>query len=110
MRVEWDEAKRLGNLETMTASDDMRRYSLENLKAERAKGKTRTRADAPTQTVDDDFWRNAHVVMPPPGKTSVHLRLDSDVLAWFRNQGSGHLSRMNAVLRSFMEAHKLQKL
>jgi uncharacterized protein (DUF4415 family) len=28
------------------------------------------------------------------------------VLEWFRAQGRGHLSRMNAVLRSFMEAHK----
>jgi uncharacterized protein (DUF4415 family) len=44
--------------------------------------------------------------MPPPGKTSVHLRLDADVLEWFREQGKGHLSRMNAVLRSFMESQK----
>jgi uncharacterized protein (DUF4415 family) len=56
--------------------------------------------------VDEDFWRDARVVMPPPGKASVHLRLDADVLEWFRAQGRGHLSRMNAVLRSFMEAHK----
>jgi uncharacterized protein (DUF4415 family) len=56
--------------------------------------------------VDEDFWRNARVVMPPLNKTSVHLRLDAEVLEWFRGQGRGHLSRMNAVLRSFMEAHK----
>jgi uncharacterized protein (DUF4415 family) len=56
--------------------------------------------------VDEDFWRNARVVMPAPGKASVHLRIDADVLEWFRGQGRGHLSRMNAVLRSFMEAHK----
>ncbi len=90
----------------MTASDDTKQYSPETLKAERAQGKTRTRADAPARSVDDDFWRNARVVMPPPGKTSVHLRLDADVLEWFRGQGKGHLSRMNAVLRSFMDAHK----
>ena len=40
------------------------------------------------------------MVMPGAGKTSVHLRVDSDVLEWFRKQGRGHLSRMNAVLRS----------
>ncbi|MCX7376651.1 MAG: BrnA antitoxin family protein [Alphaproteobacteria bacterium] len=90
----------------MTASDDTRQFSAETLKAERARGETRTRADAPARAVDEDFWRNARVVMPPPGKTSVHLRLDADVLDWFRGQGKGHLSRMNAVLRSFMEAHK----
>ena len=90
----------------MTASDDAKQYSAETLKAERSQGKTGTRADAPARPVDDDFWRNARVVMPPPGKASVHLRLDADVLEWFREQGKGHLSRMNAVLRSFMEAHK----
>jgi uncharacterized protein (DUF4415 family) len=42
----------------------------------------------------------------PPGKSSVHLRLDTDVLEWFKAQGRDHLSRMNAVLRSFMEAQK----
>ena len=90
----------------MTASDDTRQFSAETLKAERARGETRTRADAPARAVDEDFWRNARVVMPPPGKASVHLRLDADVLEWFRGQGRGHLSRMNAVLRSLMEAHK----
>lgn len=67
-----------------------------------------TRADAPTVEPDADFWRNARVVMPAPGKESVHLRVDADVLTWFRAQGRGHLTRMNAVLRSFMEAHKRQ--
>jgi uncharacterized protein (DUF4415 family) len=90
----------------MTASDDTRQFSAETLKAERARGETRTRVGAPARPVDEDFWRDARVVMPPPGKASVHLRLDADVLEWFRGQGKGHLSRMNAVLRSFMEAHK----
>jgi uncharacterized protein (DUF4415 family) len=90
----------------MTAENDTRQYSLAELKARRAQGKTKTRADAPTHAVDADFWASARVVMPPAGKESVHLRLDSDVLEWFRAQGKGHLSRMNAVLRSFMEAHK----
>jgi uncharacterized protein (DUF4415 family) len=42
--------------------------------------------------------------MPGQGKTSVYLRVDSDVLEWFRKQGRGHLSRMNAVFRSYVEA------
>jgi len=90
----------------MKASGDTKQYSTETLRTERARGKTRTRADAPVRPVDEEFWRNARVVMPAPNKASVHLRLDADVLEWFREQGRGHLSRMNAVLRSFMEAHK----
>jgi uncharacterized protein (DUF4415 family) len=64
-----------------------------------------TRADAPELELDEDFWRHAKVVLPP-GKTSVRLRLDKDVLAWFKAQGRGHLTRMNAVLRAYMEAHQ----
>jgi hypothetical protein len=64
----------------MTASDDTRQFSAETLKAVRARGKTGIRADAPARPVDDGFWRDACVVMPPPGKALVHLRLDPDVL------------------------------
>jgi uncharacterized protein (DUF4415 family) len=88
------------------AKDDTRKYSLDELKEMRARGETKTRPDAPTFELEDDFWENARVVMPPPGKSSIHLRVDSDVLEWFRAEGRGHLSRMNAVLRSFMEAKK----
>ncbi|MGC9293535.1 MAG: BrnA antitoxin family protein [Acidobacteriaceae bacterium] len=42
----------------------------------------------------------------PGGKTSVHLRLDSDVVEWFKANGKGHLTRMNAVLRAYVEAQK----
>jgi uncharacterized protein (DUF4415 family) len=85
---------------------DIKRYSLEELKALQARGKTRTRADAPLSEIEEGFWEHAQVVMPAPGKTSVHLRVDRDVLEWFRKQGKGHLSRMNAVLRSYVEARR----
>jgi uncharacterized protein (DUF4415 family) len=64
-----------------------------------------TRADAPAVELEDDFWRHARIVVLP-GETSVHLQLDADVLAWFKAQGRGHLTRMNAVLRAYLEAHK----
>ena len=88
------------------AKKDIRRYSLDELRGMRERGETETRPDAPVREPDADFWRTARVTMPPSGKASIHLRVDSDVLEWFRAQGRGHLSRMNAVLRSFMEAHK----
>ena len=43
---------------------------------------------------------------PLPGKTLLSLRIDSDVLAWFRSRGRGYQSSMNALLRAFMQAHK----
>jgi uncharacterized protein (DUF4415 family) len=42
----------------------------------------------------------------PSGKTSVHLRLDSDVVDWFKARGKGHLTRMNAVLRAYVDAQE----
>jgi uncharacterized protein (DUF4415 family) len=88
------------------AENDTRKYSLDELRELRERGETGTRPDAPVFSLEPDFWENARVVMPPPGKTSIHLRVDSDVVQWFRGQGRGHLTRMNAVLRSFMEAQK----
>jgi uncharacterized protein (DUF4415 family) len=41
-------------------------------------------------------------VVPP--KASISLRVDADVLEWFRASGSGYQSRMNAVLRAFKDA------
>jgi uncharacterized protein (DUF4415 family) len=65
-----------------------------------------TRADAPeAESLGEGFWDNAKVVMPR-GKTSVHLRLDSDIVEWFKSNGKGHLTRMNSVLREYVQAHK----
>jgi uncharacterized protein (DUF4415 family) len=41
---------------------------------------------------------------PAPSKSLVSLRLDQDVLEWFKAQGSGYQTRMNAVLRAFRDA------
>lgn len=43
---------------------------------------------------------------PVPKKALLSLRIDSDVIEWFRKQGVGYQSRMNALLRAYMEAHK----
>jgi uncharacterized protein (DUF4415 family) len=39
-----------------------------------------------------------------PPKTSISLRIDADVLEWFKLSGCGYQTRMNAVLRAFKEA------
>lgn len=82
------------------------RYTLKQIEEKAAQGEDRTRVDAPeAESLGEDFWKSAKVVLPQ-GKTSVHLRLDSDVVDWFRATGKGHLTRMNAVLRAYVEAHK----
>ena len=54
-----------------------------------------------------DFWDDA-VMVSPAGKTLISLRVDADVLFWFRAQGPRYQSRMNAVLRSYMERMRRQ--
>lgn len=41
---------------------------------------------------------------PVPAKASISLRVDADVLEWFKSQGDGYQTRMNAVLRAFRDA------
>ena len=43
---------------------------------------------------------------PVPRKAQLTLRLDSDVLEWFRKQGQGYQTKINALLRAYMDAHK----
>jgi uncharacterized protein (DUF4415 family) len=50
-------------------------------------------------------WDNVKLVVPPV-KQAVSVRLDQDVIAFFKAQGPGYQTRMNAVLRSYMLAKK----
>ena len=50
-----------------------------------------------------DFWDDAEV-FTPPAKEAISTRIDRDVLEWFRGQGPRCQTRMNAVLRSYMNA------
>lgn len=55
--------------------------------------------------LDDTFWDRASVEYPE-NKKPVTIRLDPDVLEWFKSRGRGYQTRINAVLRSYMENMK----
>lgn len=56
-----------------------------------------------TPELGEDFFKRAKLVMPEGvSKKTVTIRMDDDVLEWFKAQGKGHLTRMNAVLRAYM--------
>jgi uncharacterized protein (DUF4415 family) len=44
-----------------------------------------------------------------PNKLLLSLRIDADVIEWFRKQGPGYQSRMNALLRAYMQAHQQER-
>lgn len=54
--------------------------------------------------LDEVFFRNAKLVLPEP-KAAVSIRLDKDVLKWFKSQGSGYQTKINAVLKTYVKAH-----
>jgi uncharacterized protein (DUF4415 family) len=94
-------------------------YTLDEIREKLARGESRTdwaRVDALTDADieaamrDDpdwadfiDFdWSNVVAVYPQP-KQAVSIRLDSDVLDFFKSTGKGYQTRINAVLRHFMQ-------
>ena len=112
----------------MQKKGDLVRYTIEELQAMRRRGESRTdwakvkamtgeELEASILADPDDVLDEAAVMrgfkgLPPgvcidaPRKQDVHIRLDVDVVSWFRQQGPGYQARMNAVLREFMETRK----
>ena len=62
------------------------------------------KTDPEARPTDVDFWKQAKIVLPQ-AKQTVTIRLDSDLLGWLRRQ-KGYQTRINAVLRTYMEAQK----
>lgn len=58
-------------------------------------------SDIPDHGDDPEFWAKA--VRMPRNKQGVFIRLDADVLDWFKAQGPGYQTRINAVLRAYVE-------
>jgi uncharacterized protein (DUF4415 family) len=52
-----------------------------------------------------EMWARARISDPRP-KEQIAIRVDTDVLEWFREDGKGYQTRMNAVLRAYMDAQK----
>ena len=95
---------------------------LRNMKRASNSRKSLTKLSRVRKTIDADVVREADApewtpemfaravarkgLKPVPKKALLSLRIDSDVVEWFRKQGAGYQSRMNALLRAYMEAHK----
>ncbi len=57
--------------------------------------------------LDDAFFEKAELRVP--AKQPVTLRIDEDVLAWFKSQGKGYQTRINKLLRQYMESQSSQR-
>lgn len=54
--------------------------------------------------LDETFFQNADLRLPQ--KKAVTIRLDADVLDWFKRQGRGYQTRINKLLRAYMESQQ----
>lgn len=55
--------------------------------------------------LDPHFFKNAKLCLPKP-KSTVTMRLDPDILEWFKEQGKGYQTRINAILRMYIGAQR----
>ncbi len=60
-------------------------------------------SDPDNPPIDEAFLSRARQVQPPKSKKQVTLRIDNDVLYWFKQQGKGYQTMINAVLRAYKE-------
>ncbi len=55
--------------------------------------------------LDKEWFRTAKLVLPER-KVPISLRMDREVVEWFKAQGRRYQSRMNAVLKAYVQAHR----
>jgi uncharacterized protein (DUF4415 family) len=60
--------------------------------------------DRDGRPMSDNEWARAEVIHPL--KVPVGLKLDNDVLGWFKSQGKGYQTRINMILRRYYETHR----
>ncbi len=66
------------------------------------------RNDAPALDMPEGFWDVAKP-QEPKTKKQVNMRVDPDIIEFFKEQGNGHLTKMHAVLRSYVDAQNKRR-
>lgn len=62
-------------------------------------------SDVPATTPEDFARGAARIALKPlPAKQQITLRIDTDVLDWFRRHGPGYQTQINRLLRAYVEA------
>ena len=105
----------------MKKDKNIKSYTAAELKAKKAQsltdlGRVDAQTDAELERLvasDEDErgiradWTQARLVLPQ-AKQSVHLRLEQEIISFFKSKGKGHISRMQAVLKAYVDAHRSQ--
>ena len=102
----------------MQKKEHIARYTIEELKEKLARGEdasdygfvdslTEEALDASIDTGEEGMptWDMVAIDFPLP-KRQLTVRFDGDIIDWFKDQGPGYQTRMNAVLRRYVESRK----
>ncbi len=108
----------------MAKKEHIVRHTDEELKAMQGRGETKSDWAAAAAMTDAEVeaaiasdsdeasmridWTQASIELPRP-KAALYMRLDADLLEFFRKQGKGYQTKINAVLRSYVEQVTHQK-
>jgi len=95
------------------------RYTTEELKEMARRGKSKTDwkrveamkdkdiiIDGDSPEITAEMWRNAVVTDRRPPKKNITLRIDPEIIDWFKARGKGYQTRMTAVLRVFIQPQR----
>lgn len=102
------------------------RKSPEEIKRDLSEGKDRTdwerlrqmteeeieraaREDPDTVLLDEEWFRMAQLVVPSGEKEQISIRLDEDILAYFREGGTGYQTRINDVLKAYVLSRRFKE-
>jgi uncharacterized protein (DUF4415 family) len=105
----------------MKKDKNIKSYTVSELKARQVESRTNlkkieTMTDAKLERlIAEDIgerglrpdWTRAELIFPQ-AKQSIHLRLDREIIQFFKAQGKGHISRMQAVLKAYVDAQRTQ--
>lgn len=104
----------------MRKNENIARFSADKIRRKIARGESKTdwkRVDAMSQAEVERLankdegplaadWESTVMVGLPPAKQDIHIRLDGDILDWFKARGRGYQTRINAVLRAFVQTRQ----
>ncbi len=108
----------------MARKERIVRATADEIEAMRARGETRSdwkAAEAMSQAeverlADEDDgplpegWESTVEIGVPERRQSIHIRVDESVLRWFKSHGPGYQTRINAVLRAFVQARRREEM
>jgi len=88
-------------MESRTDWERLRKMTDEDIEAA-------AREDAASVLLDEDWFRTARLVIPSGEKQQISIRLDRDILDYFRAGGRGYQTRINDVLRAYVLSKRIE--